>query len=1028
MPNPRDQYAIVVGIQRYPQLPEVAYATADATQLASWLSARDGGALPADRVFLLTSGAATESDSPGPRLIDLERAIRNLGVESGAHVGERLYLYFAGYASSRPDGDLVLACADVGEGSSGGVFHLESLCSLVRSSGCFDELVVIVDYAGLPAGLAAQSVLQPPPLWTDVAAAPREIALAKLAHERPSAAAEGLLTAAVLECLRHPPLAGAADLTFRDLVQQALARVAEHAGPVAVKAPRSVCAGRDIVLKSVSADGSLATLVVEVPHWSAQVRIYDHLLRPVQDTGAVEPDAQHGGIHRIAARLPQGMYHVEVSLEGVSQRELIALGAGGSVVHKSWSDFGAISAAPVTAGGETSERQLRFAREWSMKSTSEKTSGESRLFVFVRAADSARAAGKAWFPADLTLHDGSGSLVSDFSGDVQYAPDSPCFAYSAALPSGYYIVRRGGTRVRQQGVYLCAGMQTQIFIVADERSSLRRWVVDMAAVNVGFRPEDDSLSTAAAVLDALRGRRSLAIDSAPIAAVLAGAIQSPWLGVLAGYALLNLSKDDPDAGMRERASTELRALLPRLAAIADHPDVRALRIDRTVPSEPFEYPPMLRAGLERVRRHATRFSSTVPVGSLTDYALEHALGNAPWTAWRESPHTERWTSAVGTFLRERALAPLVQYGAGLAGVVATIAPLLLKRMQNAWNTEPLTLESVAAITRARELLRTYPIERLPATDRVNTQEFVDTIVQKSRTAEIAGALGVPLSRLENEIKQFIAANKHHLRNSQLAPVLTPIVQYLMAKLLNEDEERAGEDGGERYAAVQRVRESTRLVGCVTALRNESDRLEIGQRADAAGAPGQLASLTSRLDAIAELLLKHALFVAVTAERAVTYASPGFKALVSQGEGRTLPPEEIRLAEREWAAALRGAEASARFADPTQLRAWTFCTTRTVLEDADDGQVLAQLNVLRVADAGGFRSEALDEIERCIPTLTLDASLVVHGSRERRATCLEQLERSVAALEDVARAAEVSDPIEIGIGVPASAAVPTGMGT
>jgi hypothetical protein len=114
--NPND-FAVVVGIGRYPDLGDLGGPRTDATEFAKWLCDPAGGGLDPRQVCLILSpDPALPPPSPPPPAHPIRDeilaafdwldtvAVANNTAQRGLQVGRRLYLFFAGHGFA-PDGN-----------------------------------------------------------------------------------------------------------------------------------------------------------------------------------------------------------------------------------------------------------------------------------------------------------------------------------------------------------------------------------------------------------------------------------------------------------------------------------------------------------------------------------------------------------------------------------------------------------------------------------------------------------------------------------------------------------------------------------------------------------------------------------------------------------------------------------------------------------------------------------------------------------------------------------------------------------
>src|SRR4051812_36693951 len=396
-------------------------------------------------------------------------------------------------------------------------------------------------------------------------------------------------------------------------------------------------------------------LRIGVPHWTAEVHVFDNLFCPVAGVGKIREEPRTADRYVTEVALSPGIYEVEVTLEGKTRSELFSVRPGKTtfVPSDTWKDLKLRSVAPLADTDTGRKAHIVNAERWSREATwKDAPGGKSRLFLFVRTIAPEP---HGLFAAGLSLLDADGGPLTDFSHSARTNPRAGWMAFNADLPPGPYILRRGGGggRVRPQLLYLFAGWGTPAFVAARHRASPRTPSMNMAPRGTGFRSKDEASFAADLILEGLAhggsGRRT--VNSEKMEVLLRDSSKNPWLGILAAYGL--------QRSLEERAGEEqdvprgevadlLADVLAALTVIEDHPDVRALRLANDAVA-PFWYPPLLRAGLKRVQRHATRFAETIPLGSLTDCVLDHLLTNSPWTAWRyldRLPHGPETVSTV----------------------------------------------------------------------------------------------------------------------------------------------------------------------------------------------------------------------------------------------------------------------------------------------------------------------------------------------------------------------------------------------
>ena len=116
---PADQYAIVIGIDRYPALTDLRGACNDAQAFRQWLVDPDGAAVPEAQVRTHLGREAVDARSAAPKkweidadLDEVVSAVRNRTTSAGGAAASRLYLYFAGHGIAAGFGSAAWLMAD----------------------------------------------------------------------------------------------------------------------------------------------------------------------------------------------------------------------------------------------------------------------------------------------------------------------------------------------------------------------------------------------------------------------------------------------------------------------------------------------------------------------------------------------------------------------------------------------------------------------------------------------------------------------------------------------------------------------------------------------------------------------------------------------------------------------------------------------------------------------------------------------------------------------------------------------------
>ena len=153
MPNLED-FAVVVGINKYPEIRSLAGAERDAAQFAEWLGNPDGGDLPTDNIRLILSSNFPTPEGGNETLInfwakpvqmDIDAAFIEFGIEEKERVGRRLYFYFAGHGVAPDFDNVALLMANASRKRLGSNIGAHEYRSFFRRAAPFDELVIILD-------------------------------------------------------------------------------------------------------------------------------------------------------------------------------------------------------------------------------------------------------------------------------------------------------------------------------------------------------------------------------------------------------------------------------------------------------------------------------------------------------------------------------------------------------------------------------------------------------------------------------------------------------------------------------------------------------------------------------------------------------------------------------------------------------------------------------------------------------------------------------------------------------------------
>lgn len=804
------------------------------------------------------------------------------------------------------------------------------------------------------------------------------------------------------------------------------------------------------------------TLRVEVPHWAAQVRLYDNRQRPVEEASAPREASDSPGLYVSEMKLAPGIYKVEATLEGRTEIKEVSIypGKTRTIERDKWKSLKLTSAAPLSDTVTAQLDHTNIAIEWSKKPTWKNApGGPSRLFLFARTLKPKRYTS---FTEGLRLLKADGSTLTDFSEGTESDMKAGWMAFNAALPEGFYILKRDRKEgpPRHLPVYLCPGWDTQIFLIGRSQISLRTGTLSMALPGKGFVPDDEEMIAAEAVFESLQDEASATeiVTSDKLNTLLRKKFENPWLGILGAYALLR-SKERNQSGQPERADDEIASLLAmvlsNLSMIQGHPDLRALRLRDDEPaSAPFPHPPLLQIGLKRVQAHSVKYAATIPYRSLTDCMLNTVLVDSVWTSWRtlsrvpfgwQDSQTVMADAKVRPRSRKLALsARLSSYGIRITATATSKNPVF--RLPDAAEARQAAEEitgvpglpdawvNASLIQKVLEVMRQSGLSDLPSTVTLNVKQSLSQLLENVTPEEVSRTFNLPLSRVTHWLKALRVGqyplDDEAVSGLQSSELITPtqqaVFQYSLGKA--ESARAAGVSGQAAVTeslapgaapldpAADAPAPPVTIEECVNRLRSEAACL----RLKAKGMPtspdlsGRALGIAAHLERLADELLKYAEFIVVTGEQGkILYCNGAFLALLAPAPAAPTDPsfvevKKVRQASKQvWRSALAAA-ASGRTTMPDPgsgalIHNWDL--RRTAIVDDQSGAVHAYLNILRGRDVPRFASRVLPEIEALLPKLTLNISLLGRGSSEQRDNYTQRLERLVDELEQIVSKAD-----------------------
>ena len=788
-------------------------------------------------------------------------------------------------------------------------------------------------------------------------------------------------------------------------------------------------------MSSDSSGTEQGTLIVWVPHWSATVRLLDNEYTPIA-TLSPQTDGDQGR-YPVQFHLAPGVYSVEVELSGATDSEWVSVRAKKETVVpvERWATLQPLTPTPLgvspSSGSQAPTTWAGEAERWSRETTwPSSRPGPARLFVFVQTPDPAKYVD---FASGLTLLDAALVPIVDIEvPQAQMDPKAGWLAFSTDLAPGFYtLARKGPGPFRYQlPLYFCDGWETQLFLAGGNGPSFRSLTIHMAPLGHGFRRDDEIAGAAEAVMAALRSETSVAtvVTSSHLKRLLYSEHRNPWLAVLAAYAMTLDEQENRRPGERGTVlldpSLKQEILQFLHATIGSHPDVRALLLDQQAPApEPFPFPPLVRIGLQRVQRHATRFASTVPLNSLTERMFSQLITSSPWSVWAEPiPEAAAKTTAppggerdVVSDVKRR-----IRRGVTRVAGLGASAPVFRSSMK-AQSAKTATTELREAfyglpVFRAAQQMIGADTESTLEKIVVNTTEAADKLLSGIQPEALSSMAGIPLSRAEHSLKELKA------KIGKGAPTFTKgnateraILQYALRKGATGSWAKSGEaepPAGGPAPAGHSLEEGVSALRNAAALLSGKGTPPPGASTESGTEPAWTASesiridpalttraegLATRLTALADALLRRADLVVLTdANGKFLYANGAFTLLVTEVSGAT-SLETLCKKWSEWLHSLPLGRSTGLTspADP-EARVWT--VRRVAVEDQGSRQRTSFVNILEDERRSPLPEAATDLLVSLISSVTLNASFFRYGSAKRLAASLEALEGIAGRLE------------------------------
>jgi hypothetical protein len=689
MKETADDWAVVVGIGRYPGFTDLEGPENDARAFRDWLIGRGG--VPEDHVqLILSSGfpAAPRPTDAEPSAEALEKAFDRLfdrAEDNGMRAGRRLYIYLAGHGFEPEVEQAALFAANATRHRTGKHLPGKLFADWFRRAGLFDEVLLFMDCCREP---CSNERLRRVPYSMMFASDAPELGRWMVAHatkwsrrsreKRMGDEVRGIFTAALVAGLEGEAADEKGEITDESLGKYLYSHMADRLTPAELQDP-------DVPKRpDVSYDGDPANriLIARAPPRPPPAEI-----RAPSGAPAVTLDVRSGdsaaeitvldgslatvarGLGNLRIDLPVGIYEVGAQAGAHVVERLVVLGPGSGAVVVELGPIQVSSAAPLSNTHCASEAHAAAASARS-KAPHVSLGRGSQIFVLARAfTRPGEALPRVELASNgLSLTDAGGRPLVDIAaaGASDRGDDAWCACTVELAPGAYRLRVTAGADHFYQPIIAAEGWQTQVFLLqrSDGAAEISLEDPSMAYVrpSTGFdRGSPDARRRELARL-ALANRRPAA-PAADVDALVSGALEDPMLGLWTAHLLL---------ASGARADGRLQALVGRLRGwLGAHPDVEALSLlfpdGREV--SPFTTPPMLLASWSLVVEESRRRPALVPPNAAATRAASRLWGTGPWLQWREPTLMSDAPFPGADLSAAEMLEALQEYGAqGLRGL------------------------------------------------------------------------------------------------------------------------------------------------------------------------------------------------------------------------------------------------------------------------------------------------------------------------------------------------------------------------
>ena len=437
-----------------------------------------------------------------------------------------------------------------------------------------------------------------------------------------------------------------------------------------------------------------------------------------------------GGMGRLSATVPPGIYQVVARAGPIVERKLIKL-ASGETYRDDDIAVGFPAPAPVQ-NTTTSHEYHQYAAEEASRRVADTPGPPSGLVLVVR--DVRGLEGPPLEPLDVApfqLLDAQLRPLADFAGGWEVRGPEAVATWGTRLPPGGYALRTDPARMRgsprqprggqafDQSIWLSHGWQTIVFITTGPggpRSSAAS--VHMTDLGMNWMPfeVDVGLALELAIWGLREGRSAVPDDLLNL--LLGSKFANPMLGIVGAHSLL--LRQRTDLALLDVVLNNLEGM------VAGHPDVLALRwmmalrraaeagADAGAPALPTAapeggvgWPPMLLASYRALIAMDAVHATALADGAPAERAASNLLVQGIWTSWLPLPPL---AAEIGDV-------PAVPHADFAGGAEGTGRPATPSGARSSAGRRPTAVGVLPLVGRQPELLASVPLDD-PATARV----------------------------------------------------------------------------------------------------------------------------------------------------------------------------------------------------------------------------------------------------------------------------------------------------------------------